>query len=269
MQARQKNAFICAACFSLIASCAPSAAQKEPNFFPSQSQYVDKQTGRALVSPNTRQLTNPASGQSTFNGFNRQLTDPVSGRSTFNGYSIKLTDPITGASTFKGYGQSPLMQNRESAPDFKWNSNVDARGRSQYSGFGRDPLTTSDGRSTFIGNNRKLTDDSGNSTFVGNNRSLADPQGRQEFLKQAPNVRRGTGVQIGQPRPLPTVSDAVTEREKQSATSHPAVSGTAVDGRSSPAQSQSSGSSSAYDTSGLDTQTKEQPSTPKESGSGF
>lgn len=181
--------------FALFLACADTSAgtsanaQGEPSPFPAQSRYVDQQTGMPVVAPNSRQLTNPASGQSTFNGFNRQLTDPTTGQSTFNGYSIKLTDPQTGAPTFNGYGQNPIMQNRQSAPDFKWNSNVDSTGKSQYSGFGRDPLTTSEGRSTFIGNNRKLTDENGTPSFVGNNRQLADPAAREDFLKQSQNLR--------------------------------------------------------------------------------
>ncbi len=187
-------------------------AQAEHSSFPTQSRYADQQTGMPVVAPNSRQLTNPVSGQSTFNGFNRQLTDPTTGASTFNGYSIKLTDPTTGQSTFngysikltdpqtgaptfKGYGENPLMQNRQSAPDFKWNSNVDGTGKSQYSGFGRDPLTTSEGRSTFIGNNRKLTDENGAPSFIGNNRQLSDPNARKDFLKQSQFLRPSTGHQ--------------------------------------------------------------------------
>ena len=175
----------CTASLLLLCFCFATPSYSQTESFPTQSRYVDRQTGIPVVAPNSRQLVNPISGQSTFNGFNRTLTDTTTGQSTFNGYCIKLTDPNTGAPTFKGYGQNPLMQNRQSAPDFKWNSNVDSSGNSQYSGFGRAPLTTGDGHSTFIGNNRKLTNESGASTFVGNNRQLADPNGRQDFLKQS------------------------------------------------------------------------------------
>lgn len=176
------------ALFSLLCFCTdgPSLAQQES--FPTQSRYEDQQAGTPVVAPNSRQLTSPVSGQSTFNGFNKTLCDPTTGQSTFNGYSIKLTDPTTGAPTFKGYGQNPLMQYRQSAPDFKWNSNVDQAGKSQYTGFGRAPLTTSDAHSTFIGNNRKLTDETGAPSFTGNNRQLADPNAREDFLKQSQSI---------------------------------------------------------------------------------
>ncbi|MBX9695113.1 MAG: hypothetical protein K2Z81_22195, partial [Cyanobacteria bacterium] len=88
-----------------------------------------------------------------------------------------------GESTFKGYGQNPLMNGRNSAPDFKWSSNVNAAGRSEYTGFGREPLTTSNGRSTFVGNNRRLTGTDGRSTFRGNFRSLATPSTRRQFMQ--------------------------------------------------------------------------------------
>jgi hypothetical protein len=74
------------------------------------------------------------------------------------------------------------MKDRTSAPSFHWNSNVSTSGRSEYTGFGRDPLATPDGRSTFVGNNRRLTDDSGRPSFVGNNRNLTDPDQRREFV---------------------------------------------------------------------------------------
>lgn len=173
---------------ALLFFCTTGYSSAQTESFPSSSRYVDQQTGMPVVAPNSRQLTNPVSGQPTFSGFNRQLTDSATGQSTFNGYSIKLTDPTTGAPTFKGYGQNPLMQNRQSAPNFKWNSNVDQTGKSQYTGFGRAPLATGDGHSTFIGNNRKLTDETGAPSFQGNNRQLADPNGREDFLKQSQSI---------------------------------------------------------------------------------
>lgn len=184
-----------AASIVLLAFCnQPCQAQGDGTSFSSQTQYTE--SGQPAITPNTRQLADPATGSSTFTGNNRQLTDPNTGQSTFKGYNIKLTDPVTGDSTFKGYGQNPLMKDRSSAPDFKWNSNVDEQGKSEYTGFGRDPLTTPDGHSTFIGNNRRLVDQSGRPSFTGNTRNLSTPQGRKQFEADQ-TYYRGNNVNSG------------------------------------------------------------------------
>lgn len=237
-------------CLLLATAQCQANAQTEPQFFPRESQFVERETGRPLAAPTSRQLTDPSSGQSTFSGFNRQLTDPATGRSTFNGYSIKLTDPVTGRPAFKGYGENPLMQNRASAPNFKWSSNVDAEGRSQYSGFGRDRLTGEDGSSTFIGNNRRLTDVNGRPMFVGNNRQLSDPRAKEEFFNQYRpfSGRAGNGSSSGTSQPPASPVSAPVTREKDVTTSGAAQTNSEVTAGSRQAPPKSTGDLPQSDT---------------------